>query len=179
MLLLCSCATAALVPSLPGRVRAVHLPSMPRTTLPCCSEAASLREQMKAYLDMVREKGLELTPDQQAMIAEMEADEELLDQRGLVDFNKQPTGEGPGGSNESPEGSSAPSSTPEPVAGPLVETRTQVDAAAAQLWLMQRRERGVAIALLQRLDQGSTLSVDEARDLRSAVASLISTLCAA
>ena len=48
----------------------------------------TLREQMKAYLKSVQERGVELTPEQKQMIAEMEADDELLDQSGRVDFMK-------------------------------------------------------------------------------------------
>ena len=50
--------------------------------------APTLREQMRAYLKSVQERGVELTPEQKQMIAEMEADEELLDQSGRVDFMK-------------------------------------------------------------------------------------------
>jgi hypothetical protein len=81
-----------------------------------CAEQASgtsLRDQMKAYLDMVRRvpacggvrpaaltgpaapsrlqvksTGRELTADQSRMIAEFEADEGLLEQTGRVDFGK-------------------------------------------------------------------------------------------
>ena len=57
-----------------------------RTTLPRADGAPSLREQMKAYLKSVQERGVELTPDQKQMIAEFEDDDELLDQTGRVDF---------------------------------------------------------------------------------------------
>ena len=50
--------------------------------------APTLREQMKAYLKSVQERGVELTPEQKQMIAEMKADDELLDQSGRVDFMK-------------------------------------------------------------------------------------------
>ena len=60
----------------------------------CASDAApvdaSLRQQMKAYLDHCRATGRELTAEQKAMIAEIEKDEELLDQTGFVDFSKSP-----------------------------------------------------------------------------------------
>ncbi|EOD36832.1 hypothetical protein EMIHUDRAFT_201086 [Emiliania huxleyi CCMP1516] len=59
----------------------------------CASDAApvdaSLRQQMKAYLDHCRATGRELTSEQKAMIAEIEKDEALLDQTGFVDFSKR------------------------------------------------------------------------------------------
>jgi len=48
--------------------------------------APTLREQMMAYLKSVQERGIELTAEQKAMIAEFQGDEELLEQRGCVDF---------------------------------------------------------------------------------------------
>jgi hypothetical protein len=60
----------------------------PRVSVLRADGAPSLREQMKAYLESVQQRGVELTPEQKAMIAEFEEDEELLDQTGRVDFMK-------------------------------------------------------------------------------------------
>lgn len=52
------------------------------------SNAPSLRDQMKAYLKSVEERGVELTAEQKQMLAEFQDDDELLDQTGRPDFMK-------------------------------------------------------------------------------------------
>ena len=52
-----------------------HTPIVPLLTAP------TLREQMQAYIKSVKERGMELTPEQKEMIAEFEADEELLQEK--------------------------------------------------------------------------------------------------
>ena len=87
----------------------------------CASDAApvdaSLRQQMKAYLDHCRATGRELTSEQKAMIAEIEKDEELLDQTGFVDFSKSPPPPIPT-SATSPAAAPPPPPAPPPPAPP-------------------------------------------------------------
>ena len=55
----------------PSAVRTTH--AGPRMDAP-----PTLREQMLAYVKSVQERGMELTPEQKAVIAEFEGDDELL-----------------------------------------------------------------------------------------------------
>mmetsp|Transcript_75063 Transcript_75063/g.125103 ORF Transcript_75063/g.125103 Transcript_75063/m.125103 type:complete len:202 (-) Transcript_75063:269-874(-) len=162
----------------------------------CCAPP-SLREQMKAYIDMVKSKGLELTAQQKAMIAEFEQDEDLLDQTGRVDFGvghpkempePVPIAMEPAPAHVVPQQASAvvpphilaqpPVPTPGPtVAAPLA--KPELSTAAQQMWLMQQRERDTAVQLLsQRLSNGS-LSEPENLQLRTTIASLVLTLASA
>jgi len=76
-------------------------------------EAPSLREQMKAYLEMVQARGMELNSEQKKMLAEIEgAGDELLEQTGRVDFSGNSASDesaAPGGSDgdSSPDEDSA------------------------------------------------------------------------
>ena len=160
--------------------------------------APSLRDQMQAYLKSVQERGVELTAEQKAMIAEFEGDDELLDQTGLVDTYK-------GADVMTPEEfealqqddkpattaatipaaipapvPSAPPATPTPASAmPAVVPDTPLDPAMARLWLMQQNERETAVQLLQkRVDGGAPLGLDDAFQLRKALTSLICTLAA-
>ena len=46
---------------------------------------------MAAYVKDLKESGRHLSPEKKAMIAEFEADEQLLDQTGMIDFTKNGT----------------------------------------------------------------------------------------
>lgn len=159
-----------------------------------------MREQMKAYLQSVKERGIELSPDQKAMIAEFEADDELLDQSGRVDFykgaeiltpeefsavNAQP------GPSIPPPASYAPPEPPQPepqqpkpplpMQAPMPAFAAgvpadAVDVATARLWMMQQTERDAALQLLARRPVGNVLSDNETRELRRLLSSLVVTL---
>ena len=58
------------------------------STLLMCDGVPSLREQMQAYIETQQARGVPLTEQQLAMMAEFEADDELLEQTGRVDFTK-------------------------------------------------------------------------------------------
>ena len=149
------------------------------TRAPCVSaQAPTVRDQMKAYLKSVQERGVELTPEQKAMIAEMEADEEMLDATGLPDFltgakvmsKEDFEAEGPAQQPEEPEmgasyGSAAQYEaegrpelsaaagsltvrTPQAAPVPRPLPELVVNSAAARMWQVQRAERDVAVQLL-------------------------------
>ena len=61
---------------------------VPLAASPRMDGAPSLRDQMKAYLKSVEERGVELTAEQKQMLAEFQDDDELLDQTGRADFMK-------------------------------------------------------------------------------------------
>ena len=158
---------------------------------------------MKAYIQSVKDRGVELTPEQKAMIAEFEQDDELLDQTGRVDFSK-------GASALSPEeeaaqearrlenaqtyakweeeeaakaapapvaAAAAPPPPPMAVAAP--NPAATVSPATARLWMMQQQEKDAACALLAKEAAGNALAESEARELRALLTSLISTVAQA
>lgn len=159
--------------------------------------APTLREQMMAYLKSVQERGIELTPDQKAMIREFQEDEELLEQTGRVDFMKgaqvltpdeftarQQT---PLASVMSAQVSVAATAASAAIGGfdGWASTAGQtysmpppdaVDATKARLWLMQRSERETAIRLLAQSALRNGLTDVDSRELRRVLASLIVTL---
>lgn len=142
------------------------------------NDAPTLREQMVAYIKSVQERGLELTPEQKEMIAEFEADDELLDQQGMPDFYK-------GAEVLTPEEFQAqqqdapaevPASAmyaPAPTTAPAF-----IDPAVARMWMVQRNEVDAACTLLARRADGYPLADADARQLRGLLASLSSTVAA-
>mmetsp|Transcript_40272 Transcript_40272/g.106659 ORF Transcript_40272/g.106659 Transcript_40272/m.106659 type:complete len:198 (-) Transcript_40272:365-958(-) len=157
--------------------------------------APTLREQMQAYIKSVQERGVELTPEQKAMMAEFQEDDELLDQRGLsVDFMKgakvmtpeeYAAQEGEMPAPALPFPAAVPAATPG-AAAPAMSTPVSmsvadvpVDAATARLWLMQQGDRDKAVQYLSKRVAGMGLNMEESKELRRALASLIVTLAAA
>lgn len=170
------------------------------------SGAPTLREQMMAYIKSVQERGVELTEDQKAMIAEFEADDELLDQTGRPDFMKGATvvsaeeyeaqQAADSVATAAPTAPAAPAA-PVPAAAPPAPVPAAavvavaaapvaapvdagpVDPATARLWMMQRGEMDAACALLQQRADGGGLQATEAKELRKHLASLLCTLASA
>lgn len=66
----------------------LRLGSRPCSACMCGDGVPSLREQMKAYIESQKARGVPLTKLQKDMIAEFEQDEELLEQTGRIDFTK-------------------------------------------------------------------------------------------
>eukprot|EP00966_Prymnesium_polylepis_P121089 2798639-Prymnesium_polylepis.1 len=110
---------------------------------------------MEAYVKSAKERGIELTPEQKAMIAEFEADDELLEQTGRVDFSKQKGAEAaePAPAPPPPAAEPAPAPPPPTAAAPASPSAAAAEpeslppavvvggAAAPRLWLMQMRDR--------------------------------------
>jgi len=166
--------------------------------------APTLREQMMAYLKSVQERGIELTPDQKAMIREFQEDEELLEQTGRVDFMKgaqvltpdeftarQQTAPLPSVMSAPVSMSAIPAPTPMAASAAIggfdgwastvgqtysMPPPDAVDATKARLWLMQRSERETAIRLLAQSALRNGLTDVDSRELRRVLASLIVTL---
>ena len=168
LMVLCAlCATRSLIcnPLTPMR-------RVPTTTYTPVLQAPSLRDQMAAYIASVKERGIELTADQKKMIEEFEADDELLDQTGRIDFTKdgtvppgddgsrlyQPQGEYSGPPPTPPPSAPPVPPAPAPVAAPAPAPAVGVAAAspaAVRMWQMQQRERGATAQLLRkRLEAG-------------------------
>ena len=160
-----------------------HIP--PRTSIPQ-AKVPTLREQMQAYIKSAQERGVELTPEQKAMIAEFEADEEVLEQTGVVDFMKDAEVltpeeyQGRAGVPVPPAPTSPPPTYMEPPAAPGPDSpgmyTAPIGATAARIWQMQQPEREAAVQLLSKSAVGGGLSESEAAELRRLLASLISTL---
>ena len=170
------------------------------------AEAPTVREQMKAYLKSVQEGGVDLTPEQKAMIAEIEADNEILDATGRPDFMKgaqvvpkedfeaegaekqqvvppqtSALSEAEQGVGRPGLGAAAGSLTvrePLPAApAPRPLPELAVSSSAARMWQVQRAERDMAVQLLgKRLVDAAPLPDMDAQDLRRALSSLIATL---
>ena len=140
------------------------------------------------------------------MIAEFEADDELLDQTGRPDFMKGATvvsaeeyeaqQAADSVATAAPTAPAAPAAPvpaaapPAPVpAAPVVAVAAApvaapvdagpVDPATARLWMMQRGEMDAACALLQQRADGGGLQATEAKELRKHLASLLCTLASA
>ena len=78
-----------------------------RARTPVCDEY-TLKQQMEAYVKMLRETGRELTPEQEEMLAEIEAeDDSVLEQTGTK-F------EWSGGASGAPAAAAPPPSPPPP-----------------------------------------------------------------
>ena len=150
--------------------------------------APTLREQMQAYIKSVQERGVELTPDQKAMIAEFEADDELLDQSGRVDFLKGATvmtQEEFQAEQAATEVTAAPAAAAPapatfvqvPAPAPALATPDDaLDPAVVRLWLMQQGDRDKATQLLGKRVVSGALSDAESGELRRALSSLVVTL---
>mmetsp|Transcript_17445 Transcript_17445/g.37029 ORF Transcript_17445/g.37029 Transcript_17445/m.37029 type:complete len:186 (+) Transcript_17445:20-577(+) len=170
-------------PLIPSRASPLRLASPPfsrRAPPPSLEEAASLREQMAAYLRSAKDRGVELSEEQRRMIAEFEADDALLDQRGLVDFSRASAAPPLAGAAPPPVPSPAPPPAPSPTPSPAPPSVVaDVDAASARLWLMQERERGAAVSLLRERVGGGSLPAAERAQLRKSLSALIYTLTTA
>ncbi len=169
------------------------------------SNAPSLREQMKAYLKSVEERGVELTGEQKQMLAEFQEDDELLDQTGRVDFMKgaevlsaeefaaqqqQPAAPAAAAPVTPPPVPVPAAPSPAPLVMGAVATATaaplppapaidgSIDPTAARLWMAQAGELDSACGLLQGYADGS-LDANGAKELRKVLSSLICTLAAA
>ena len=159
--------------------------------------APTLREQMLAYIKSAQERGVELTDEQKAIIAEFEEDDEVLDETGRPDFMKNAQVMTSDEFSQQTEAASAapPVAAPaavapaavSPAAPPAVSVSAAasasmaaagpaIDATAARLWLAQRSERDSACALLSQIAEGTTLSEPDTRYLRSLLTSLVSTV---
>ena len=141
--------------------------------------APSLREQMMAYIKSVQERGMELTEEQQTMIAEFEADDDLLDQTGRVDFMRNAEVLTPeelaAQSTQEPTVEQLPTRAP---LAPLAEA--PIDPAAARLWAMQQTEVDATCQLLRvSIDGGEEWTAAEAKELRRLLSSLVCTLSSA
>lgn len=152
----------------------------------------TLREQMLAYIKSVQDRGMELTDEQKAIIAEFEEDDELLDQTGRVDVMKgydvmseeeyaEYEKQNPGAAQPQ-QGVVTPSAPPVAAAAPAAAppaaaaTDRPVDAATARMWLAQRGELEAACSLLETRANGAPLNDADARQLRQLLASLIGTV---
>ena len=157
---------------------------------------------MKAYIQSVKDRGVELTPEQKAMIAEFEQDDELLDQTGRVDFSKGANALSPEeeaaqearrlenaqayakweeeeAAKAAPAPVAAAAAAPPPMAVAAPNPAATVSPATARLWMMQQQEKDAACALLAKEAAGNALAESEARELRALLTSLISTVAQA
>ena len=195
---------------------APHLPSSPvrpRAAVLLSEEAGdgvtaapTLREQMKAYIESVQERGVELTPEQKEMLAEFEQEDDLLDQTGLPDFMQGAevlspedfaAQQGEEAATEAPPPPPQPVAAPPPpppppsasplppppratvpatVPAPAESGGAMIDPAIARMWLMQRNEVSAATELLNRVAAGQPLSEAETSQLRALLASMVSTV---
>ena len=135
--------------------------------------APSLREQMMAYVKSAQERGVELTAEQKAMIAEFEADDELLDQTGRVDFTKGKGYPEPPAQAEPPAQSTGLATT---APAPMAVAAADVDPATVRLWSLQQHEANEACRLLRKQADGQGLDELELWSLRKMLSSLVCTL---
>jgi len=164
--------------------------TLPRRFAVSMAATPTLKEQMLAYVKMVKEKGMVLTKEQKEMIAKFEEDDGLLEQTGLVDF--APDSSDADVEQQSPQASIA-EAPPEPSQLSATEQKTQVSNQSptlatdesvaivsptlARLWLLQRQEREDTMAMLRQMEHNQ-LDTETSVSLRGKVASLIYTLAA-
>ena len=132
-------------------------------------DTPSMKAQMVAYLEMVKAQGRELTPEQQQMVDEIQGDEALLSQTGLVDFSG---GEAAGAAAAAPA-AAAPAAAP--VAAAPVASASVTTAASSPAG---NTPRAIATRLLTKRTTEGALAFDEQAELRSALGSLIFALSA-
>jgi hypothetical protein len=206
-------APCALMPS-PVRLSPAALATVARRAV-VLANAPTLREQMAAYIKAQQERGVELTPEQKAVMAEFESDDELMEQTGCVDFMKgaevlsqeefeasqqsEPIAAEPAAAVAAPQPVVQPAATvappppPQPAAQPpapvaaapavaaptMAAPAATISPATARLWMVQQPELDAACAMLSRQAAGTALSGGEARELRTLLTSLMSTVAQA